>query len=69
MKVTRVQYTVRSGYADQNKKNIDEVMRELRALNNDDVRYAVYLHSDGKTFMHLAQQNTAEAEKGSVFFR
>ena len=63
MKVTRVQYTVRSGYADQNKKNIDEVMRELRALNNDDVRYAVYLHSDGKTFMHLAQQNTAEAEK------
>ena len=47
----------------QNKNNIDAVMRELRALNNNDVRYAVYLHSDGKTFMHLAQQNTAEAEK------
>jgi hypothetical protein len=27
------------------------------------VRYAVYLQGDGKTFMHLAQQNTAEAEK------
>ena len=63
MKVTRVQYTVRSDYAEQNKKNIDAVMRELRALANNDVRYAVYLHSDGKTFMHLAQQNTAEAEK------
>ena len=63
MKVTRVQYTVRGDYVEQNNNNIDAVMRELRALNNNDVRYAVYLHSDGKTFMHLAQQNTAEAEK------
>ena len=63
MKTTRVQYTVRSDYVEQNKKNIDAVMRELRALNNNDVRYAVYLHADEKTFMHLAQQNTAEAEK------
>ena len=63
MKVTRVQYTVRSDYVEQNKQNIDAVMRELRALSNNDVRYAVYLHADGKTFMHLAQQNSAEAEK------
>jgi homoserine kinase len=63
MKVTRVQYTVRSDYAEQNRKNIAAVMRELRALDNSDVHYAVYLHGDGKTFMHLAQQNTAEAEK------
>ena len=63
MKVTRVQYTVRSDYVEQNKQNIDAVMREMRALNNNDVRYAVYLQADGKTFMHLAQQNTPEAEK------
>jgi len=62
MKVTRVQYTVRDGFADENKKNIAAVMGELRALANKDVRYAVYLHADGKTFMHLVHQNTAEAE-------
>ncbi len=63
MKVTRVQYTVRSDFADENKRNIAAVMRELRSLGNDDVRYAVYLQGDGKTFMHLAQQNTPEAER------
>lgn len=63
MKVTRVQYTVRDGYAEQNKKNIEAVMREVRAAGNADVRYAVYVQPDGKTFMHLAHQNTAEAER------
>src|ERR1700704_4876277 len=63
MKTTRVQYTVRNDYVEQNKKNIDAVMRELRALGNNEVRYAVYLHDDGKTFMHLVHQNTAEAER------
>ena len=62
MKVTRVQYTVRSEFVEENKQNIEAVMRELRALGNNDVRYAVYLHDDGKTFMHLVHQNTAEAE-------
>jgi len=63
MKVTRVQYTVRDGFADENKKNIAAVMNELRALGNDEVRYAVYLQADGKTFMHVVHQNTAEAEQ------
>ena len=63
MKVTRVQYTVREGYAEQNRKNIGGVMSELRALNRKDVTYAVYLLDDGKTFMHLAHQDTVEAER------
>src|SRR5262245_334396 len=63
MKVTRVQYTVRDGYAEQNKKNIGAVMGELQALNRKDVTYAVYVQGDGKTFMHLAHQDTPEAER------
>jgi hypothetical protein len=63
MKVTRVQYTVRSEFAETNKANIAAVMDELRALGRADVKYTVYLHSDGKTFMHLAHQDTPEAEK------
>ena len=62
MKVTRVEYTVRNGFAEENKQNIAAVMRELRALGRNDVRYAVYLHQDGNTFMHVVHQGTAEAE-------
>ena len=62
MKVFRVQYTVRSDFVEENKKNTEAVMRELRTLNKEDLRYAQYLHEDGKTFMHLVHYNTAEAE-------
>ena len=63
MKVTRVQYTVRPEYVEQNKRNIQAVMRELRAIGTDQVKYAVYLQQDGCTFMHLVHQNTAEAQR------
>ena len=63
MKITRVQYTVLGGFVEENRKNIDAVMRELCALGNNEVRYAVYLHDDGKTFMHLVHQNSAQAER------
>src|ERR1041385_4641883 len=63
MKVTRVQYTVRREFAEQNKHNIAAVMNELRALGRNDATYAVYVQGDGRTFMHLAHQNTAEAER------
>jgi len=63
MRVTRVQYTVRDGFAEENKQNIAAVMAELRALGRRDVRYAVYLHEDGRTFMHVVHQDTAEAEQ------
>jgi hypothetical protein len=54
---------VRDGFAAENKKNVAAVMRELRTLGNADVRYAVYVHADGKTFMHFVHQNTVEAEQ------
>lgn len=63
MKVTRVQYTVRSDFIEENKRNIEAVMNELRALSDNDVRYAVYLHDDGRTFMHLVHHNTEAAER------
>jgi sirohydrochlorin ferrochelatase len=63
MKVTRVQYTVRAEFVEANKRNIDAVMRELRATGNNDVKYAVYLQQDGRTFMHIVHQGTIEAER------
>src|ERR1700733_14221625 len=62
MKVTRVQYTVDSGFVEANKKNVAAVMDELRKLKRDDVKYACYLMDDGKTFMHLAHHNSEAAE-------
>ena len=38
-------------------------MRELRATGSNDVKYAVYLQQDGRTFMHVVHQGTAEAER------
>jgi hypothetical protein len=63
MKVTRIQYTVRAEFVEANKRNIDAVMRELRASRNNDIKYAVYLQQDGRTFMHVVHQGTAEAER------
>ena len=63
MKVTRVQYTVRAEFVEANKRNIAAVMRELRAVGSSDVKYAVYLQQDGRTFMHVVHQSTAEAER------
>src|SRR4051794_36204652 len=61
MKVTRVQYTVQQGFVEQNKKNIEAVMRELSATGNRDVQYAVYLQDDGKTFMHVVHYSATGA--------
>ena len=63
MKTIRVQYTVKQEFAEQNQKNINAVMDELRALGRDDVKYTAYRYDDGKTFMHLVQYNSEEAEQ------
>ena len=63
MKVTRVQYTVRAEFVEANKRNIAAVMRELRAAGGNDVKYAVYLQQDGRTFMHVVHQSTPKAEQ------
>jgi hypothetical protein len=62
MKITRVQYTVRPDFAARNKANIQAVMSELRRINARDLKYVSYVMDDGKTFMHIAHQNTRDAE-------
>jgi hypothetical protein len=61
MKITRVTYTVKDGYAETNKKNIAAVMQDVRNMNAPDFKYATFLSPDGVSFMHLAIAATPEA--------
>ncbi len=54
MKAVKVQYTVKESYVETNKKNIQQVMADLRELNNPGIKYSAFLLEDGKTFVHLA---------------
>ena len=63
MKIVRVQYTTRAGYAAVNKANIAAIVEELKTLNHPDVKYGAYLLPDGKTFMHLDQFENEEAHE------
>jgi hypothetical protein len=63
MKIVRVTYTTKTGFAEQNMANIRKVMSDLQAINNHDMSYTCTLSEDGKTFTHLAFFNSAEAEK------
>ncbi len=54
MKAVRVQYTVSEEYVESNKKNIEQVMADLRAMNNPGIKYSSFLFEDGKTFVHFA---------------
>jgi len=47
MKIIRVQYTVQADFAEQNQKNIQAVMDELRSIGNADVIYTSYRLPDG----------------------
>jgi hypothetical protein len=53
MKAVKVQYTVKEEFAETNKKNIGQVMSDLRKLNNPGIKYSSYVLNDGKTFVHL----------------
>jgi quinol monooxygenase YgiN len=53
MKIVRVQYTTTESYASTNKKNIGELVEELRKINHPGIKYSAYVLEDGKTFMHL----------------
>lgn len=53
MKAVRVQYTVKPGYVEQNKKNIEAVMNAIRANPINGMLYATYQMPDAVSFMHL----------------
>lgn len=63
MKIIRVTYTVKPEYVEQNKANIEQVMRDLRDVKNPNAKYASYLEEDGITFMHFAQYPDEETAK------
>ena len=62
MKISRIQYTVHPDFVEQNKRNIEAVMSELRSLNVPDLKYATYILEDGRTFMHLVQRNSDDVD-------
>ena len=62
MKISRIQYTLQPDFVEQNKKNIETVMSELRSINNPGFKYACYVLDDGKTFMHLVHHSSPESE-------
>jgi len=54
MKAVKVQYTVQEDYVATNRENIEQVMRELKAMNNPNIKYSSFLLEDGQTFVHWA---------------
>jgi len=65
MIIVRVQYTAKQEYVAKNKENIQQVMQDLQAIGNNDIRYSTYILEDGKTFMHFAMFGNDEAR--SIF--
>jgi hypothetical protein len=63
MKIVRVTYTTKAGYAGQNQSNIKNVMTDLQKLNHPGINYHVCLNPDGKTFTHTAFFNSEKDEK------
>ena len=53
MTSTKVEYTIKAEFAEQNKQNIQAVMDELRALGDTGVWYSSAVKEDGKSFVHV----------------
>ena len=62
MKLVKIQYTVKEEFVPQNKANIKALTDSIRDLGRSDIKHTVYLLTDGKTFLHLAQYENAEAQ-------
>jgi len=53
MQATRVRYTVKESFVEENKANIRRVMDEVRAKGDSGVLYNAFIEPDGRTFVHL----------------
>jgi len=60
MRAVKVEYTVKPGYVDTNKANIEKVMEELRASGDTSVLYSTYVKEDGVSFVHFSIHSNAE---------
>ncbi|TCC98608.1 hypothetical protein FBD94_01515 [Pedobacter hiemivivus] len=74
MKSVKVTYTVKASFVAKNKENISIFINDLQKMNNDGIRYSIYLGEDGKTFTHLslykdeiAQQTFLEMDSFKAF--
>jgi hypothetical protein len=63
MTIAHVRYTIKAEYAAQNKKQISQVVEEIRALHQTDIRYSIFVQDDGKTFIHELFCASEEAKK------
>jgi hypothetical protein len=63
MKIVKVTYTTKAGYAEQNQNNIKSVMADLQKLNHPGINYNCCLSPDGKTFTHTAFFKSDEDQK------
>ena len=61
MKAVKVQYTVKAGYTDTNKRNIRRVMADLQEIAHPGIKYSTFILEDGKTFIHLGMYSDQEA--------
>lgn len=55
MKIVRVQYTTTAEFANTNRENIRQIVKELRERSHPGIKYSAYVLPDGKTFMHFDQ--------------
>ena len=63
MKIVKVQYTTKAGYAAANRDNIRQIVNELKKIKHPGIKYSTYLLPDGKTFMHLDHFENEEAHQ------
>ena len=63
MKIVRVTYTTKAEYSEQNQKNIQTVMGDLKQIANPGINYNSCLSPDGVSFTHTAFFQSDEDEK------
>lgn len=63
MKIVKVTYTVKAGFATENQKNVQVFMEDLRRANDPGLQYISYLGADGKTFTHIATCTSDTAQQ------
>jgi hypothetical protein len=63
MKIVNVTYTINAAFAEQNQRNIKNVMADLQKLDHPGINYTVCLGADGKTFIHRSFFKSDEDQK------
>jgi len=63
MITVKVTYTVKPEYVTKNQENIALFMKDFKELKTNDFQYAVYLSSDGKTFVHQSAYKNEKVQQ------